>query len=115
LVVEDEEHIRQFLAAGLTQLGHQPRVTADAQEGLAAFGEEAFDVVITDFGLPGVTGEEVARQVTERSPNTPVILLTGWAEQLRASAEPIAGVHCVLGKPVSLTSLANTLTALAKS
>src|SRR5262249_60070588 len=71
LIVEDEEHIRQFLAAGLTQLGHRPRVTAEAGEALAAFAEEAFDVVITDFGLPGVTGEEVARRVAERSPNTP--------------------------------------------
>jgi signal transduction histidine kinase len=114
LIVEDEESIRRFLAAGLTQLGHRPRVTADAQEGLAAFAEERFDVVLTDLGLPGINGEEVARQITERSPETPVVLLTGWADQIRATGEPVAGVRFVLGKPITLSKLSSTLTALCQ-
>src|SRR5262249_46287711 len=76
LIVEDEESIRRFLVAGLVQLGHQPRVACDAHEGLAAFAEELFDVVLTDLGLPGVSGEELARQLAERSPQVPVVLLT---------------------------------------
>jgi signal transduction histidine kinase/ActR/RegA family two-component response regulator len=115
LVVEDEESIRRFLAAGLSQLGHRPRVTANAHEGLAAFAEEAFDVVVTDLGLPDVSGEEVARQVAERSPSTPVVLLTGWADQIRAETRAIAGVRYVLGKPITLSNLLSTLTALHES
>src|SRR5260370_3064486 len=78
LVIEDEESIRRFLALGLSQLGHSAKLTANAQEGLAAFAAESFDVVLTDLGLPGASGEEVARSVARLSPNNPVIRLTGW-------------------------------------
>jgi signal transduction histidine kinase len=115
LVIEDEESIRRFLATGLTQLGHNPRVTADAEEGLTAFAEEHFDVVLTDLGLPGLSGEEVARTVGQRSPGTPVVLLTGWSNQLKDEAQPLEGVTCILGKPVSLRNLADTLTAVCQA
>jgi CheY-like chemotaxis protein len=114
LIVEDEESIRRFLAAGLSQLGHQPRITADAHEALAAFAAEPFDVVLTDLGLPGINGEELARQVSERSPQTPVVLLTGWADQIKSETKPVAGVKHILGKPVTLSSLANALTDLCR-
>jgi signal transduction histidine kinase len=115
LIVEDEESIRRFLAAGLVQLGHRPRLTSNAQEALAAFVEEPFDVVLTDLGLPGSSGEEVARQVAELSPNVPVVLLTGWADQIKAETKPVPGVKCILGKPVSLSTLASTLEMLHRS
>jgi signal transduction histidine kinase/CheY-like chemotaxis protein len=114
LIVEDEESIRRFLAAGLSQLGHRPRITADAHEALAAFAAEPFDVVLTDLGLPGLNGEELARQVSERSPQTPVVLLTGWADQIKSETKPVAGVKHILGKPVTLSSLANALTDLCR-
>lgn len=115
LVVEDEESIRRFLAVGLNQLGHRPVVTSNAQEALAAFAQEPFDVVVTDLGLPDISGEEVARQVSERSATTPVVLLTGWADQIKAETKAIAGVKYILGKPITLTSLLNTLTELCKT
>jgi signal transduction histidine kinase len=112
LVIEDEESIRRFLATGLTQLGHRPRVTNDAEEGLAAFHEEPFDLVLTDLGLPGLSGEEVARRVAQRSPTTPVVLLTGWSSQLHDEAQPLEGVTRILGKPISLSHLAATLASV---
>ncbi len=114
LVVEDEESIRRFLQAGLTQLGHRPRLTASAEEGLTAFAEEAFDLVLTDLGLPGASGEDVARAIAQKAPQTPVVLLTGWATQLQAEMEPLEGVTRTLSKPVTLETLAATLTAVVK-
>ena len=112
LVVEDEESIRRFLAAGLSRLGHHAHVTADAEEGLAAFVREPFDVVLTDLGLPGASGEEVARTVARRAPATPVVLLTGWADQLEAEQQSPEGVTRILGKPVTIEKLAATLAAV---
>jgi signal transduction histidine kinase len=109
LVIEDDEKVRRFLGTGLSALGHCPRLAAGAEEGLVAFGQEPFDAVLTDLGLPGMSGEEVARSIAQRSPGTPVILLTGWAEQLKASARLVDGVARVLGKPVTLSTLATTL------
>jgi signal transduction histidine kinase len=109
LVIEDEETIRRFLKNALSRLGHRPRITVDADEGLSAFREERFDVVMTDFGLPGMNGEEVARAVHRASPQTPVILLTGWSSQLTAEGHPLEGVTQIIGKPVTLQVLAKTL------
>jgi FixJ family two-component response regulator len=59
--------------------------------------------------LPGVSGEEVARAVSRKCLSVPVILLTGWSDQLRDEAKPIEGVTCVLGKPVTIKALAETI------
>jgi signal transduction histidine kinase len=109
LVVEDQETIARFLTTSLTQMGHRPRWACTGPGGLAAFGEEPFDVVLTDFGLPEMNGAELARAVSERSPQTPIVLLTGWADQIQASNEEIAGVTRILGKPVQIATLAATL------
>jgi len=112
LVVEDEEPICRLLATVLTTLGHHPRVVQTATEGLRVFAAEPFDLVLTDMGLPDLSGEEVARTVAERSPGTPVVLLTGWADQIVNEARPMPGVSQVLGKPVTIERLAETLRAL---
>jgi signal transduction histidine kinase len=109
LVVEDEEPIRGFLSACLTGLGHRPRLTTDARTALAALAEEPFDVVLTDLGLPGRSGEEVARAAARCQPPPPVVLLTGWAEQLRAERITVEGVRRVLGKPVTIDALRQVL------
>jgi signal transduction histidine kinase len=112
LVVEDEESIRRFLTKALTQLGHSPRTVADAQEGLAAFAEERFDLIITDLGLPGMSGEELAQTIARKSPATPVILLTGWSSQLKDEAQPLAGVTNILGKPITIGTLSSSIAAV---
>jgi signal transduction histidine kinase len=112
LIIEDEESIRNFLDTALRQLGHQPFPAADAAEGLAAFAAEPFDVVVTDLSLPGAAGTDVAQTVARQAPQTPVILLTGWADQLQAEAKPLEGVARILGKPLALQSLMEALDAL---
>jgi signal transduction histidine kinase len=109
LIIDDEESIRRFLAKALVQLGHSPRTAADAAEGLAAFSEERFDLVFTDLGLQGMSGEEVARTIARTSPATPVILLTGWSNQLKDEAPPLVGVTHILGKPITLRTLSSAL------
>ncbi|TMQ32488.1 MAG: response regulator [Planctomycetota bacterium] len=115
LVIEDEEGVRRFLGIGLTHMGHRPHLTADGEEGLAAFAAERFDVVLTDLGLPGMSGEEVARAIAQQAPGMPVILLTGWSNQLRDEAKNIQGITRVLGKPVTLDALSKAFAALGNS
>ncbi len=115
LVVEDEQTIRSFLGTALTGLGHRPRLTRCGGEALKAFGEERFDIVLTDMGLPDITGEEVARQIVRHVPGTPVILLTGWADQIKSQPRPLEGVTCVLGKPISIQPLADAILAAFQS
>ncbi len=113
LVVEDEEPIRRFLATVLTTLGHRPQLAQTGGEGLRLFAEHAFDVVLTDLGLPDISGEEVVRAVTARAPGIPILLLTGWADQIGNEARAVPGVSRVLGKPVTIERLAETLRTLS--
>jgi signal transduction histidine kinase len=112
LVVDDEECIRGFLDAGLTGLGHRPVVARNAREALEAFAREPFDLVLTDLGMPEVSGEDVARAVHRQSPTTPVVVLTGWADQLQAEGAALEGVDHVLPKPITLSKLSATLAAV---
>lgn len=112
LVIEDDDKVRDFLNKGLTLLGHRPCLTAEGQEGLAALDAERFDVVLTDLGLPGISGEELARRISLRPSPPPVIVLTGWADQIRSENWRMAGVTSVLGKPVALDALADALAAV---
>jgi signal transduction histidine kinase len=112
LVVEDEESVRSFLGTLLDQLGHRTRLVGDAEQGLAALAEGPFDLVLTDLGLPGMSGEELARTIAVRFPRLPVVLLTGWAEQLRTEVDVLPGVARILGKPVTINALVEALDAV---
>jgi signal transduction histidine kinase len=112
LVVEDEQSVRHFLERVLKHLGHHPRLAGDATEGLAAFNAERFDLVFTDYGLPAMSGEELAQAITAQSPATPVVLLTGWSDQFNAEGRPLPGVTRILGKPLAINVLAETLDAV---
>jgi CheY-like chemotaxis protein len=61
--------------------------------------------VITDLGMPGVDGRRVASAIKHASPDTPVILLTGWGERLRAEEEMVPHVDQILGKPPKLSEI----------
>jgi len=105
LVIEDEESIRRLLSSILGMEGHDVRSSSNAEDGLAYFRERAADLVITDLGLPDQSGWEVARQVKEMSPGTPVILITGWGVSAEVTEAKRRGVDYVLPKPFEFEDL----------
>ena len=68
------------LEAGALEAGHAER------EALALFGREAVDVVVTDLGMPGMTGTALAAELKRLRP-VPIVLLTGWRRRLAAEGE----------------------------
>ncbi len=109
LVVEDEESVRRYLSAGLEQLGYQSQTASSAEAALDVLAARRFDIVLTDLGLPGMSGADFAKTVQERAPGTPVVLLTGWGEQIQSENRQLDGVTQVLAKPVTIKTLANAL------
>ena len=86
------------------------------QEGIDLFrtaqqGAEPFDVVLTDLGMPYVDGRQVAAAVRAVAPHTPIILLTGWGQQMGAEHD-VPQVSRVLGKPPRLRELRAALAEL---
>jgi PAS domain S-box-containing protein len=77
LVVEDDFLIRLNTMDMLEELGHQIAEAATAEEALAKLEEESFDVLLTDMGLPKMSGTELAVAVRERLPDIGVVFATG--------------------------------------
>ena len=110
LYIDDDPLMRESLKETLEGDGHKVKVANDGQTGLDAFhvakkGDEMFDLVITDLGMPYMDGREVARMVKHESPKTPVILLTGWGTRIKAEGETPAHVDRVLNKPPKMSDL----------
>lgn len=108
LVVDDEPHVLSFLRQCLLHLGHHPDTANDAEQALEQFRRGTYDVVITDLGMPKLDGRELAARIHELAPNVPVILLTGWGDQIKSEDRPL-GVCRVLAKPVTVEQLAAVL------
>ncbi|HEX3844301.1 MAG TPA: response regulator [Steroidobacteraceae bacterium] len=119
LIVDDNPVLTESLRMTLEQEGHRATAAGGGQAGIDAFRGaaqtgEAFDVVITDLGMPFVDGRQVAESVRATSPHTPIILLTGWGPgQLPPSDnEPVPQVDRVLGKPPRMSELRTALAEL---
>ncbi len=80
LAVDDDVLVLTNTAAMLEDRSHRVAVAYSASEALALLKRETFDLVITDQGMPGMTGAELIEQVQRLYPNLPIVLATGYAE-----------------------------------
>jgi CheY-like chemotaxis protein len=112
LVIDDEEPFRVSLYTALHREGHFVAVAASGEEGLKLFGISTFDVVLTDLGMPGMGGWQVAQAVKEMRPGTPVVLITGWGATLTEADRRRPEVEAVLAKPVTSKAILQTLACL---
>jgi len=76
--------------------------TAEAPDGLAMLKRGGFDLVLTDLSLPDRSGLQVARSVKRLSPQTAVVLITGWGHLLDHDRLRENGVDLILVKPFRL-------------
>jgi len=99
LVIDDEREVGDVLKDALTRDGHQVVYCTDGESGIACVEKEAFDLVITDLGMPGISGWEVARIVKQARPGTPVAMVTGWGDRIDPVDAEGRGVDYVVAKP----------------
>jgi DNA-binding response OmpR family regulator len=110
LCIDDEPELRQLLHDVLEVHHHKVTVAPSGREGLEMFrsnlrGREPYEIVITDLGMPDMDGHHVARAVKAESPQTPVIMLTGWGTMMKAEGETAPEVDAVLSKPPRIQEL----------
>ncbi|HET7767368.1 MAG TPA: ATP-binding protein, partial [Chloroflexota bacterium] len=115
LVVEDDPMVREVTAAYLHADGHSVALAANGDEALRQLDDGAFDLVVTDRAMPGMSGDRLARAVKERSPGLPVILLSGFGDLMRAAGETPSGVDAVLGKPVTGSRLRQAVASVTEA
>ncbi len=105
LVVDDQEIICELIAEYLKGDGHHAVTAVESSEALALFEREGFDLVITDHSMPGMNGAQLAKAMKDRVPETRVILLTGFGDEMMGRGERPSEIDLVLGKPVSAADL----------
>ena len=103
LAVEDEPEVLDVIRAMLAAAGHTVVSAASGREALELFEQEPTDVVVTDLGMPGMTGLALAEELKRRRA-VPVVLLTGWADELDAAHA--RHVDVLLAKPITRERLA---------
>jgi DNA-binding NtrC family response regulator len=116
LIVDDDSGNREGLTLLLRQEGYQLTATDSGEGALQCLEEASFAVIITDLFLPGISGLDILRRVKERTPQTPVILMTGHASTETAVEAMKEGAFDYLTKPINVKELKILLdNALEKS
>ncbi len=105
LVIDDEENIRNGLAANFEMEDYAVKTAASGKEGLALIQKGDIDLVVTDLRMDGISGEEVLRRVTTETPGLPVIVLTGHGSIDAAVDAMKNGAYDFLTKPLNLDQL----------
>ena len=114
LIVDDEQSIRETLSEFLEEEGHAVVVAADVQAAMSAVGETPLDVVVTDIGLPGVTGVTLLKQLRQHAPQVQVIMITGEPTVDTATEAVRQGAFDYLPKPVSRDRLKAVVASAAR-
>jgi CheY-like chemotaxis protein len=109
LLVDDQQTVREAIMLVLGLDGH---TVIEAENGAAAlelFMRDRFDLVITDFEMPVMKGNELAVRIKKLSPSQPVLMMTAYTERFRDSDNPVDGI---LGKPFDFKDLRQVMAEL---
>jgi PAS domain S-box-containing protein len=115
LVIDDEEVVRNVLCRSLANVNHQVTLAADGEKGVQLFQEGKYDIVLTDLGMPGMSGWEVCRMIKKISPDTPVGMITGWGAEMSQSKMDEYGLDFLISKPFDLTQVLNVVAETMES
>lgn len=109
LVVEDDPLVREVLSAYLREDRHEVEQAEDGSDGLQKFSSGNFNAVLTDRAMPEMNGDQLAIEIKKINPKMPVVLLTGYGEQMAGAGDQPEGVDVVMGKPFTQASLRDAL------
>ncbi|WP_127498384.1 response regulator [Actinoplanes solisilvae] len=111
LVVDDEEDLRDIMRRMLERRGFDTLIAGDSQQAITACREHPgdIDILVTDLGLPGVSGGELSRSATKLRPSMSVVYISGLPKEI-AVADGLIGEDALLvKKPFSSEVLVKTL------
>ena len=106
LVVEDDPAVSALLAELLVEAGYQVRTAVDGYGGLAALESDAVvDLLVTDIGLPGLNGRQMAEAGRLLRPRLPVLFMTGYAELTTAAGGFLEDGMQMIAKPFKVVEM----------
>ena len=99
LIIDDEESIRDSMSQVLRKEGYRVKTAVEGREGLDILGKETFQAVFLDLKLPGIKGMDILSRIKESSPETPVIIITGYTSVESAIEAMKRGAFDYMAKP----------------
>ena len=112
LLVEDDPNIRDIEAAYLRGDGHAVVTATNGQEGLATFRATPFDLVVADRAMPEMNGDQMTDAIKSLAADTPVIMVTGFADRPLDNHPTTALPDLVLAKPITQATLRQAIAAV---
>jgi signal transduction histidine kinase/CheY-like chemotaxis protein len=110
LIVEDEAPIREGLREIFEKAGHTVILAGDGKEGLEKILEaDRVDIVFTDLGMPNLSGWELIEKIRAIHPKLPIVILSGWGDEVDPIKVREFGISIVMGKPFSVSELHTAL------
>ena len=103
LVVEDDDQVRYLVSYLLEELGYAVTTARDANAAMPHLAASAqIDLLISDVGLPGLNGRQLAELMRQDHPAVPVLFMTGYAESAAVQSEFLGENMAIIAKPFAL-------------
>jgi CheY-like chemotaxis protein len=115
LVVDDNQAVREVLSRTLSFLGYDVTPAGNGLEAGTLFLTGSYDLVITDLQMPLMNGWELSRLIKERSPNTPVMVISGACDEKHWGKTNMRCVDAIILKPFKLKEIEGTVQRLLNS
>ncbi len=109
IVVDDEELMREFISTSLQRIGHKVKVKRSAQEVLDDFAPGRYDMVLSDYKMPNMTGIELAEKLLALEPGLPIVLMTAYGTVEAAVKAMKLGIQDFIEKPFQIEILEHTV------
>ena len=109
LVVDDEPTVCKAIQMMLKYYGHDVQTAADGTQALELFQTHSYDLVITDYLMPEIKGDELVILIKKARPEQKIMMVTAFAEDFLEDGKPTGGVDFVLNKPFSLEELRSAI------
>ena len=114
LIVDDDEGLLHLMGEYLESVGLEHDLAVSAEQARNRLKRSRYDMVVSDFNMPGESGLDLLRYVSSKYPETPFVLMTGY-DDLRIKRESIRmGVHAYIQKPFYMNELAQTIINLIR-
>jgi CheY-like chemotaxis protein len=112
LLVDDVLHVAEALREMLVSLGHEVEIVADGDTALRRYEPGKYDLVITDYSMPGMNGAELTRTIRARSERQLILLMLSPAQSGTSKAARAAQADFLLPKPFSVKEFQEALATL---
>lgn len=109
LVVDDESILRRSIKKLLEHVGHEVSEADCGEAALEQFARRSFDLVITDFSMPGMHGDQLVARIRQLVPAQPIIMATAFADDYEVFCQAGGNVDAMLLKPFTFQALLDVI------